>query len=342
MLAAVSLPSFTMLGSAVKHILSAAQVAYADDEVDLPVADASHAKKQAFIANEICYEIESVNGTSCATIIGLSNEIALTTLANLIIPQRVTYNGQICRVTTIGENAFKDKTVGRVLVPRCISTIEKGAFSKCNLQEVTFEDGSDLTTICQDVFSGSSISTIRVPRSVKTIDKSAFSNCVALRDLRFECDSQLEQIGDGAFSGCTGLEAIRIPRGVRAINQQVFYDCSGLESLEFEEGSQLTEIGTHAFYGCTGLKAIQIPRGVRAINHCAFCRCSGLESLEFEDGSQLEVIKECVFNGCTGLKAIRIPRGVRAINQYAFCDCCGLESLEFEAGSQRSEERRGG
>jgi hypothetical protein len=74
------------------------------------------------------------------------------TLVRFAIPERVSHDGHVYQVTTIGEGAFAGKTIGRVLVPKFISSIKKGAFSKCNLQELTFEDGSNLAVIDQDFF----------------------------------------------------------------------------------------------------------------------------------------------------------------------------------------------
>ena len=43
--------------------------------------------------------------------------------------------------------------------------------------------------------------------------------------------SDVTVIGDGAFSGCSGLTNIDIPDSVTKIESSAFYNCSGLKSI---------------------------------------------------------------------------------------------------------------
>ena len=55
-------------------------------------------------------------------------------------------------------------------------------------------------------------------------------------------------IGDGAFSGCSGLTSITIPNSVTSIGNYAFRNCSGLTSITIP--NSVTSIGEYAFSGC--------------------------------------------------------------------------------------------
>ena len=61
-------------------------------------------------------------------------------------------------------------------------------------------------------------------------------------------------IGDGAFSGCTGLTSVTIPNGVTSIGHAAFSGCTGLTSVTIPD--IVASIGSAAFSGCTGLTEI--------------------------------------------------------------------------------------
>ena len=120
----------------------------------------------------------------------------------------------------------------------------------------------------------------------------------------------MTEIGDCAFSGCTGLTSIEIPDSVR-------------------------EIGEYAFKGCTGLKRIEVSynnQSYRSVNNC--CLTKDGKTLVFGCNTSIipdsvTVIGNSAFNGCTGLTSIEIPDSVTKIGGYAFSDCTGLTSIEI-------------
>ena len=65
-----------------------------------------------------------------------------------------------------------------------------------------------------------------------------------------------DKLGDGAFSGCSGLTSLTLPSSVTSIDGYAFDGCSGLTSLTIPSG--VTSIGKWAFYGCSGLTSIYV------------------------------------------------------------------------------------
>jgi len=163
-------------------------------------------------------------------------------------------------------------------------------------------------------FADTKITSVSIPSSAKLIkDWDSFMDCKNLTTVTFAAGSQLETIGNGAFSGCENLVGVTIPAGV-------------------------TKIGGHAFMFCTSLKSIEIPASVKEINNYAFGQ-SGIESITFAAGSQLKTIGDMAFIN-SGLKSITIPASVNIIggidetNWGAFAHCKSLESVTFAADSQ--------
>lgn len=67
----------------------------------------------------------------------------------------------------------------------------------------------------------------------------------------------IEEIGGGAFMGCSNLTNVHIPRSVKSIELYAFSGCSSLRSLVIPDS--VTYIGEHAFEGCSNLLLCAIP-----------------------------------------------------------------------------------
>ena len=85
--------------------------------------------------------------------------------------------------------------------------------------------------------------------------QSAFEDHESLKSVVFP--DSVTEIGDFAFSGCTGLTSIVIPDSVTKIGSAAFWECTGLKSIVI--GNSVTEIGNWVFDRCTGLKTINVP-----------------------------------------------------------------------------------
>lgn len=112
--------------------------------------------------------------------------------------------GENSQLKTIYSAAFASSRIKKVTIPKSVTTIEKNqsqgaAFESAGIEELIFEEGSQLETIDNAVFSQNSISKVVIPKSVKTINPLAFYRN-RISSLTFEEGSQLTTIGNGAFN----------------------------------------------------------------------------------------------------------------------------------------------
>lgn len=130
---------------------------------------------------------------------------------------------------------------------------------------------------------------------------------MALADVSFGVS--VEEIGGGAFGGCTALTEMEIPDTV-------------------------TSLGSNAFEGCTALKSVKTGDGVERLDYNTFRDCAALRDVTI--GSGVKSILESVFNGCVSLLDITIPAGVTYINDSAFSMCSRLvEAYNFSEARLR-------
>ena len=136
-------------------------------------------------------------------------------------------------------------------------------------------EGCNVTSIGTDAFWGSGIT-----------------------GLTFEADSQLADIGSGAFYFCSGLVGnITIPASVTSIGTGAFAD-TGITGLTFETGSQLAGIGDAAFSNCSYLVGnITIPASVTSIGGYAFVG-AGITTINM-DCTTPPTLGTSVFSGLT-------------------------------------------
>ena len=220
---------------------------------------------------------------------------------DLILPEKVQYNGSEYTLTEIGNWAFYQcDGLTSVVIPNSVTTIGEWAFAKCR-----------------------SLTSLEIPNSVTTIGESAFSRCSGMTSVVIP--NSVTSIGNDAFYGCSGLTTIEIPNSVTSIGHGAFADCTGLTSIEIP--NSVTSLGSSAFSGCTGLTSVTIGNSVKTIGGFAFNSCSSLTSIEIPNS--VTTIGEKAFTECTSLTDLQLPETVTNIGPYAFSYCQSLVTFHW-------------
>lgn len=212
-------------------------------------------------------------------------------------------------VKRIESNAFGDcKNLAKITIPSTVNYIDKNAFSGTKWEKKLTGEFNIINNILVK-YNGKS-KTVKIPKGVTKI-LCYFNENPNLEKVVFP--SSLNEIGSGAFSGCSFKE-ITIPGHVKIIGAYAFASC-GLKKLTIENG--VATIGYNAFYSNQFI-SVTIPKSVIRIGDNAFEGNEKLTSVKFVEGG-LEYIGQEAFKNCD-LKSFNPPSTVRFV---------GLDILEF-------------
>lgn len=139
----------------------------------------------------------------------------------------------------------------------------------------------------------------------------------------------VEEIGDGAFLNCIGLEKVVLPNSLKNINDGAFAGCINLKEINIPDG--VTSIGAYAFQFCVNLQNISIPDSVTTIGEMALYYCTGIQNISIPEN--VTEIKQMTFWGCVNLKTIKIPSTVTTIGEMTFFFCDRLENIEVDVNN---------
>jgi len=244
-----------------------------------------------------------------------------TVSGDLVIPEKVVYEGNTYIVTSIGLMAFRGSgELQTVVIPNSITQIKKDAFCNCP-----------------------KLASVQLPDNLISIGQYAFQDCKALTSIEFP--TSLNTIESCAF-GSSGLTSVFIPKSVTRISAKgegamlvlastsPFIDCKNLSSIIVEEGNPrydsrddcnaIIETATNTLVcGCNNST---IPNSVTAIWMTAFYNCS-FTSMTIPDGVTSIGIE--AFAGCENLTEITIPNSVTAIGEHAFSNCTALTTVKL-------------
>ena len=221
-------------------------------------------------------------------------------IGNVVIPEKVTYNGKTYSVTSIGYETFYYCTgLTSIIIPNSVTSIHGCAFWGC-----------------------SSLSSIKIPDGITSIGDLTFEGCCSLpieNNVRY-ADKWAVGVDDKSLSQYTLRDDTK-----GLVN--TFSGCGNMTSIIFPDC--ITIIGDGAFYGCTSLTSITIPDGITTIGDGAFSGCNSLTSIAFPNS--LTTIGFNAFNCCDSLTSIIIPESVTSIDEFAFFDCSALKSVKVIA-----------
>lgn len=249
-------------------------------------------------------------------------------------------------ITTIEQSIFENCTnLEYISNWNNVVSIPERAFSGCkNLGEITLPE--NLKSIDKHAFSGCEKMYINtnIPTSVEIIGEYAFSECT-----NFKCvingDEQILNIGDisyidkNTFEKCTSLTKVSIGSNVEAIGECAFSECTNLNEVILPIDSCIKSIEDLAFYKCENLTDLNLSNDLINIGNSAFEKCKKYKgnSLIAVDGSKSYIltIPESLSNmgiSCfqeSGVEFLNIPgdRVLPGIPHKAFCGCEELTTI---------------
>lgn len=205
-------------------------------------------------------------------------------------------------IVSVGENAFKDcVNLKKISIGKDVLEIGSLAFGGCSrLLEICVSDENqhfssengilfnkdkteiikypsaieeDLYVIPQSVITVGEYSfekaiylfTITIGKNVQNIENGAFSGCVCLE--KAEIPENVVSLGENSFSGCLGISSVYFGKGLVLIGDNAFRDCRNLISVSWNDS--ISSIGAYAFYG-TNLPFVVVPKSVVFVGENAF------------------------------------------------------------------------
>ena len=251
-------------------------------------------------------------------------------------------------IATIAAGSFMQHySITEVYVSYSVATIENNAFELCtNLQTLTFEGSPSAVGM--------------------TVGKQAFIRCYALKNVIFEKESAVTEIGEEAFSGCNALGDLTLPATLTKIGSLAFKDCLSIRKVVIAEGNKNIEVAMDAFEGCVRLLTITIPSTMETLPIEAIAACPSVRSIDIaennpyfssdgliiynanktellfysktitpENGEYTPIdsvvkIRGGAFRNNDRIKVLNIGKNVEEIGDYAFAGMSALTTVNFE------------
>ena len=252
---------------------------------------------------------------------------------------------------SITEGLFANQTyLTKVTVPSTLTYMGYEVFEGCrSLGEVEWNaEDCKFGQTYGAPFSATALYTITFGEKVRKIPDGLCSGCRYITEVKMP--ASVVEVGESAFSDCSGLEAVGFSENMTSIEARAFLDCAKLSELILP--NSLREIGENAFSGCTGLETLSIPESVDSIGRSAFYN-TGLEILvfnarncmlvyesystafpssvrELEFGDVVECIPKYM---CSKMTNLKVGRNVREMPSNCFSNCKNLETVEWNAVS---------
>lgn len=194
---------------------------------------------------------------------------------------------------------------------------------------------------------------------LKKVPNSIFANCKTLKYVSIP--SSVEEIGEGAFSGCSSLNFeqeditrvttipgnkdgfiggetgngfigsssnlnVRLPNSITTIGNQAFAHCTSITGISL---NNVTSFGIGAFESCIKMENFNIPSKVKEISDKLFLGCTSLSSVNITNN--ISRIGSDAFSGCELLENITIPSSIIEIGSNAFGGTTNIKKVNIQS-----------
>lgn len=255
-----------------------------------------------FVVGGISYEITDAATKEVQVVAG---DIPYS--GKVVIPETITYSGQIYSVNGCSSNAFKNSPEVTALELNCSGYFAaSGPFPNLTLINV----GKSLTRLSTR-FDAPKLEEVVVDRSSSNFsdvdgilfDKEQTNMFLFPASHRFEEYTLPSTVVRFRFRGCNKLKKLSINSGELAYSSH-FENCTALEEVNFGDNAIVNSINNDDFKGCENLKRLTCNNTLKEINIAAFKDCPNLEWLHLKS----EVPPSIPTNGSDYYAETVIPR----------------------------------
>ena len=210
-----------------------------------------------FKVGDFYYNVLSFDDLTCeVTNNGNGTGIPYLYEGELIIPEKVEYNGRMWPVVEIGLNAFSSTDIERVVINGYITTVGMYAFSWCDyLKEAVI--GNSVVSLERSAFmSCGHLEKVWLGSSLTYISDKVFTECPKLMSI-YSLNATPPRVNSEAFENSTFLNAtLYVPKGCLEAYQNAAYwknftikefETTGINTVVLSKG--ITEVARYSIDG---------------------------------------------------------------------------------------------
>lgn len=296
-------------------------------------------------------DIEWNDGTTQQTD-SLRGRFKSTSISDIQSVSRVDFGNQ---VYAIDDSTFSGCTKLRQVTMPEVSHIGTSAFEGTTLLPMV-ELSEKITSMGTSAFKNSGLMGATIKPSIYELPSETFNNCTNLSvpsgSSGLQVGGSINSVGEGAFQGCSTLQAIEFKNKVTSIGQNAFDGCFALTTVKVpqDETGTLT-LGDGAFSYCQHLGNIELPVGTITVGtdvfgNYAFSELAGpvrvkapkslLASIpssvtyDYEYPAFVTSIANDEFRGDTRLKSIEVTETITSLGNNMCNGCTSLERAVFK------------
>lgn len=226
-------------------------------------------------------------------------------------------------ITGIGESAFRNTAIKKLVLPSTVITVNDNAFADCRwLEEALLNEKLDFIG-CQAFMNTVSLSQISIPDKVESIGPECFRYS-GIRNIKLPKNDNFTVIYNKTFFECANLEEVVLPDSICQIGSGAFACCKSLRRINLDKIKLLCD---KAFEG-TALEKITLT--ARKIGSWVFAQCKNLKEADLSGITDRQINSHLFFE-CTSLTKVGLPKKqIRVFDSSCFYHTA-LEEIVFDA-----------
>ena len=258
------------------------------------------------------------------------------TLKSVIIGDNISVIGTqaFWGCTGITKVSFNSKSLGRLVFQNCV-----------NLEKAII--GKNVNSWGNEIFLGSNkLSDLTILSSTLDVNNNHLYTSSALKEIKVNEDNSKYMVKDGILFSKDGRKIYLYPVGktgdtyvfdsnVKEIGDSAFQGCSSFKTINIPD--TIENVGSSAFSGCSNLKEAIV--NAKKLNRLTFFRSSNLESVTI--GSNVSSWGDQIFLGCNKLSDLTILSSTLDVNNNHLYTSSALKEIKVNENNSKYMVKNG-
>ena len=172
---------------------------------------------------------------------------------------------------------------------------------------------------------------VQPPPNLEDVGDGAFGGCTGLKEIDMSALKHVRKLSKSFMSDCTSLLSVKFPPNLVDVEDCVFQGCFSLSEIDMGLLVGLRKLGDGFMTNHTKITAITLPRNLEDLGSRFLSFCISLNKMDLSTLARVRALSDSFMADCPNLTAVKLPPNLATIGSKFMSSCSSLTEVDMSA-----------